>query len=73
MTSGVLKNYHGAPLRVPWGSQAEAGGVFPWEPSHWTGKTTATFFKGFDQYSLEMTCRASATYFGMLISTSWFG
>ena len=35
MTSGVLKNYHGGPLRVPWVAQATAGGTFPWEPTHW--------------------------------------
>ena len=34
MNSGVPKKYHGDTLRVPWGHQAEAGWVFPWEPTH---------------------------------------
>ena len=47
VTSGAPKNYHGGPLRVPWGPQAEAGGVFPWEPTHWVRETRVGFGFGF--------------------------
>ena len=35
MISGVPKKFHGGALRVPWGPQATAGWVFPWETTHW--------------------------------------
>ena len=43
MTSGVPKNYHGGVLRGPRWHQAEAGGVFPWEATHWLGSRLGNF------------------------------